>query len=183
MIFDMICVIFDAVILTIYLHKILGARKESVSAALYAGCVCLVEIFLIFLMRYFGDQHNSFRTFVSNLASFATTFLLTILHRSNLRHRLFVSVSFHVYASMSELIVYSIFSLLPTSMAEILFSNNSYGLLMSKIVLFILLNITILLWNRKRQHYTLQYSVLVLMMPLLSFLLLLSPDLHSCLSS
>ena len=174
MIFDMICVIFDAVILTIYLHKILGARKESVSAALYAGCVCLVEIFLIFLMRYFGDQHNSFRTFVSNLASFATTFLLTILHRSNLRHRLFVSVSFHVYASMSELIVYSIFSLLPTSMAEILFSNNSYGLLMSKIVLFILLNITILLWNRKRQHYTLQYSVLVLMMPLLSFLLLLT---------
>ena len=98
MIFDVICMIFDAVILTIYLHKILGARKESVSAALYAGCVCLVEIFLIFLMRYFDGQHNGFRVFVSNLTSFATTFLLTILHKSNLRHRLFVSISFHVGA-------------------------------------------------------------------------------------
>ena len=111
---------------------------------------------------------------LSNLASFATTFFLTILHKSTLRHRLFVSISFHVYAAMSELIVYSICSLLPASMAEILFSNDNYGLLMSKIVRFILLNITILLWNRKKQHYSLQYSVLVLMMPLLSFLLLLT---------
>lgn len=174
MIFDVICMIFDAVILTIYLHKILGARKESVSAVLYAGCLCLVEIFLIFLMRYFDGQHNGFRVFVSNLVSFATTFFLTIFFKSNLRHRLFVSISFHVYASMSELVVYSIVSLLPASMTEILLSNDNYGLLMSKNVLFILLNITILLWNRKKQHYSLQYSVLVLMMPLLSFLLLLT---------
>lgn len=59
-------------------------------------------------------------------------------------------------------------------MSEILFSNENYGLLMSKIVLFILLNITILLWNRKKQHYSLQYSILIMMMPFLSFLLLLT---------
>ncbi len=81
MIFDVICMIFDAVILTIYLHKILGKRKESVSAALYVGCLCLVEIFLIFLMRYFGGQHTSFRVFLSNIASFTTTFFLTILYK------------------------------------------------------------------------------------------------------
>ena len=45
---------------------------------------------------------------------------------------------------------------------------------MSKVVLFILLNITILLWNRKKQRYSLQYSILVLMMPFLSFLLLMT---------
>lgn len=174
MIFDMICMIFDAVILTIYLHKILGARKESVPAALYVVCLCLVEACLILLMRYFGNQHDGFRVLISNLVSFSTTFFLTFLYIGNVWYRLFVSISFHVYASMSELIMYYIFSLLPSSMTKILLSNDNYGLLMSKIVLFILLNITILLWNRKKQHYSLQYSGLVLMMPLLSFLLLMT---------
>lgn len=174
MIFNIICMIFDAIILTIYLNKILGARKDSVSATLYVGCLCLVELFLIVLMRYFNNQHSGFRVLISNLVSFSTTFFLTLLYKSNVRHRLFVSISFHVYASMSELIAYSIFSFLPAHMAEIVFSNDNYGLLMSKIVLFILLNITILLWNRKRRHYSLQYSVLILMMPSLSFLLLMT---------
>lgn len=174
MIFDIICMIFDAIILTIYLNKILGKRKESVPAALYVGCLCLVEVFLILLMRYFDNQQSGFRSVIQNLASFATTFFLTTLYINNLRHRLFVSISFQVYASMSELLVYSIFSLLPASMTEILFSDDSYGLLVSKIVLFILLNITILWWNRKKQHHSLQYSVLALMTPFLSALLTMS---------
>jgi hypothetical protein len=75
------------------------------------------------------------------------TLALTLLYEGKWRHRLFVAISFQVYATLTEFIVYAIFSFLPESIAETLMGNDAYGAICSKILLFILLNITILFFE------------------------------------
>lgn len=174
MIIQFISFLFDAIILIIYFKKMLGNRKDTIPTFLYVFLFTLCELTLFLFGFLFDNIHTNYRLYITILVSFLTTFLLTFLHKTNLRHRLFVSISFQIYATVSEFFVYLIYSFLPKNISEGLLSNDSYGSICSKIILFIMLNITILFGRKKKEAYSLQYSILVLIMPILSIVLLIT---------
>lgn len=175
MLFDLACSIFDLGVLYIYLKKMLGSKKEDIPGYLYVGSFILVETILFCLTIFFDIENSGLKVILTNIVSFGTTFLLTLFHNESMKHRLFVAVSFQVFAALAETLVFMIFSILPDSISESFFSDNNYGAFTSKMVLFILLNITIFIWNRKSKKYigSFQYTILVLIMPFLSMLLLM----------
>ena len=173
-VFTVVSSVFDAVILYIYLNKILGARKEWAAPWLYFSSFVLCEGGLYFLSYYFENAHSDIRIYVTMAFSLATTFALACFHRSLLRHRIFVVLSFQIYAALAEVVVYILFSSLPGTLPETLLSADYYGSFCSKVVLFWLLNVTILLWRRKKQNTSLPYNVLVLIMPLFTLAILMT---------
>lgn len=173
-VFSIICSIFDTVILYIYLTKVLGRKKDSVPTSVYILAFILCEAALYCLTVYFDSIHSNMRVYITIPFSLITTFLLTLLHNGRLRHKLFVSLSFQIYATLAETVVYILLLCLPQSISETLLSTDYYGAFCSKIVLFILLNITILLWNRKEQNYSLPYTILILIMPIMTLVALMA---------
>lgn len=174
MIIQLISFLFDAIILILYFKKMLGNRKATIPAFLYAFLFTLCELTLFFFGFLFDNIHTNYRLYITILISFLTTFLLTFFHDASLRHRLFVSISFQIYATVSELFVFLIYSFLPANISDGLLSNDAYGSICSKIILFIMLNITILFGRKKKETYSLQYSILILIMPVLSIVLLIT---------
>lgn len=172
MIFNGICFLFDAIILSMYFRNILGQRKKSVHVFLYILSFAVCEAVLFVLSACYNNLHDSSRMYVTISVSFLTTFLLSFLHDSRLKPRLFVSVTFQAYATISEVIVFLLFSCFPEDVFENLMSDDTYGTACSKIVLFIMISGTLLFWRRKEIHATLQYSLLVLIMPILSIMLM-----------
>lgn len=172
MIFNGIFFLFDAIILSLYFRKMLGQRKKLVNVVLYVFLFAVSEVILFLLSAYYNNVHNSDRMYVTVSVSFITTFLLSFLHDSSLKPRLFVSLTFQAYATISEVIVFLSFSCFPENVYESLMSDDIYGTACSKIVLFIMINITLLFWRRKEINASLQYSLLVLIMPILSLMLL-----------
>lgn len=172
MIFDGICFLFDAIILSLYFRKMLGQRKEPVNVFLYIFLFAVSEVILFLLSAYYNNVHDSNRMYITNIISFATTFLLSFLHDSSLKPRLFVSVTFQAYATISEILVFLLFSCFPEDIFENMMADDTYGTACSKIVLFILINSTLLFWKRKEINASLQYSLLILFMPILSIMLM-----------
>lgn len=172
MIFEIISALFDACILFLYFGKMLGKRKETFPVYLYLSLFLITEVLLTMISNFYNTEHDNLRFYFTIAVSAVTTFLLTLLHDSTLRHRLFVTFSFQVYATISGLLVYLFVSILPAEISSHILEDDTYGTACSKIVLFILLNITMLLWRREKTPYSLQYSLLVLIMPILSLVLL-----------
>lgn len=172
MIFEIISALFDACILFLYFGKMLGKRKETFPVYLYISLFLITEVLLTVISNFYNNEHDNLRFYLTITVSAVTTFLLTFLHDSTLRHRLFVTFSFQVYATISELLVFLFVSILPVDISSHILEDDTYGTACSKIVLFILLNITMLLWRRKKTPYSLQYSLLVLIMPIISLVLL-----------
>lgn len=75
---------------------------------------------------------------------------------------------------LSEYIVLIIISSFPSDISESLLANQVYGAILSKIVTFILCTVTIIFYNKKRSSYNVQYSILILIMPVVSIILLLT---------
>lgn len=175
MFFDIICSAFDIGILYIYLKKILGTKKETIPNCLYFASFIIVETILFCFTMFVNITNPQIHIILTSIISFVTTFLLTLFHDGLIRHKLFVGISFQVFAGLSESIVFLAASFLPKELSQNFASDDIYGAIISKFVLFILLNITILIWNRNSQksNYSIQYTMLVLIMPTLSMLLLM----------
>ena len=174
MLLYIICSTFDMAILYIYLRQLLGQKKENISPILSASAYIISEILQLLEMHIISAVDSSLDMYIYIGTSLIITFLLTLLHDCKMRHRIFAALSFQVYATVSEIVVYTIFSILPEDMQTALFSEVTYGGICSKIVLFIILNITMLIFEKRKEFRSVKYSLLVLMMPVLSILLMLT---------
>ena len=126
-------------------------------------------------MIYILSKANSQSSMYINIfTSLMLTFALSFLHDCNIRHKIFATISFQVFATLSEIIVYIVFSMLTDNMKTTLFEEEVYGGISSKIVLFILLNITMLFFEKRKEFRSVKYSMMILIMPLLSILLMLT---------
>ena len=168
-----ICSIFDVFLLYIYLQQVMGNRKE-IPFPLYVLAFAGDEIILTLcsFVPFFSSEtlQNNFILIASTLLTFA----LTLLHESTFRHRVFVTVSFQVCASLSELVIIVVFSSLPHNLSALLLSNISYGALCSKILMFLFINIIMLFFRRTKTIRSANYTALILLMPILSLILILA---------
>lgn len=162
------------VILYIYFRQILGPKKESINSFLCTSAYIAGEILLLLEMYIMSTVDSPIDMYINIGTSLLLTFLLTLLHDCKIRHCIFAAVSFQVYATVSEIVVYIIFSMLPEDMQTALFSEETYGGICSKIVLFIILNITMLIFEKRKEFRSVKYSLLVLIMPVLSILMMLT---------
>jgi len=174
MVLNIICSTFDMTILYIYFRQILGQTKIHINPILLTSAYIVSEILLLLEMYIISGVNSSVDMYINIITSLIITFLLTLMHDCKMRHRIFATVSFQVYATISEFIVYIIISMLPEEMQAALFSEEAYGGICSKIVLFIILNITMLIFEKRKEFRSIKYSLLVLMMPVLSILLMLT---------
>lgn len=168
-----ICSIFDLFLLYIYIHEMLGTPKVMLPALYYSAFIA--DELLLTISSFFLILPSALlRSLLTLLLSFGLTFALTLMYESSLKHRLFVTFSFQLCASFSELLILLIFSVLPQNLASILAGSNLYGALCSKILLFLFCNIMILFFKRKNNLLTSNYTALVLLMPMLSLILILA---------
>ena len=177
-ILNVVSSLFDLAILFIYLRHFMEERKKNIPMFLYFGAFVLNEL-LLYCHLFIPEQCH---TQLTLLMSFVFTFGLTFLHKGRMRYRFFITFSFQAYASLSEFVVYALFSMMPGYMSDALLNNPVYGSVCSKIVLFIFLNITMLLYKRPGRIPSVKYTLLVLIMPVLSIVLLLTIPIQTNLS-
>ena len=169
-ILNVVSSLFDLAILFIYLRHFMEERKKNIPVVLYFGAFILNEL-LLYCHLFIPEQWH---TQLTLLMSLALTFGLTFLHEGRMRYRFFIAFSFQAYASLSEFVVYALFSMMPGYMSDALLNDPVNGSVCSKIVLFIFLNITMLLYKRPGRIPSIKYTLLVLIMPILSIILLLT---------
>ena len=172
MFLDIISFIFDIAIMLLYFHSIFKERRKQIPLAAFVILLLSCEGILFVSTQYFTYAVTGQITFFIPLISIIDIFAQTFLYESSLKHRIFVTISYQVYCIIAETLIYAIFLLLPKQLSDTLLANNTFCLLASKFILFLLVVITNLVFHRKTRRYSMQYTALILLMPLLSIIIL-----------
>lgn len=183
MFLDYICSIFDLFLWIIFYNGVLDHRKEKIPAWLFFSFFLIGEIFLFGIATIFSSNYSDSRVFINTCLSLLISFALTFLYDCNLRHKFFATISFNFLCLASEFLVYEIIVLCFHEQAEEFLSNQAYGAICAKIISFLLCTIVVVFFQRKRQKYTLQYTALLLIMPILSMIILITIPARSDLSA
>lgn len=173
-IISLISSVFDIFIILIYFSNMLGKRQKKIHPVFFYGSFVLMEIILNISLYFFADIHTTLRLYISIMISLITSYLLTLFYDAFIRHRLFVVFSFQIYCNISELIIFYIGNFVVFLMGKEHIPNDYIMNFLSKIVTFILIIITILIRNRKKEDYGIQYSLLILLTPVVSIITILS---------
>lgn len=173
---------FDMFILLIYFKAMLINRKKKVPNILFYGSFVLMEIALSVTFFFLADIHTTLRFFITVIVSVTTTYLLTFFYDAPLTHKLFVTISFQVYCNISESIVYYAY-IFYLQMTGLSYGAGDYIMnFITKIITFIMIVITFLIMNPKKNNYSIQYSLLILLTPVVSIITMLAvgyPDIES----
>lgn len=169
---DIICAIVDLLLLIMYFNAIFQKRKTAVPFPLFLLCFLFAEGILYFFSLYFSYNSEGGQFYLLVLISILLTFLQTFFYESKLTHRIFAVISFQVYGSMAETIIFLLVSLLPDDMAGKILANNPICAIMSKLFLFFFVVITNMIFLRKKRDVSIQYTLLVAFMPIISLFIL-----------
>ena len=166
--------ILDMTILYIFFKKMLIYRNKKLSSFLFLACFLLIEAGLYLLSVYFGNDYSILRSNITTLVSFLGIFAISFFYEATLRHRFFVALLYQIFCYIAETLIYYLFVLLaPAHSINTILENPILGAFCSKIVIFLLSTITILLFGRKKRHYSLPYTFLLLITPIISIIILL----------
>lgn len=166
--------VFDLFILTSYMNKLFKKRKEQVSSPLWTGCFLLTESILYLNEIFTRGFLAHLSLIISVLISLLTIFALTFLYEAEFKHRLFVTVSFQIFALLGEafftLAVWTLNPSLLQAPTALLTPLMNFG---SKIILFLLVLLCTAFWNRHMQKYsTPGYNLLLFSTPLISLVIM-----------
>ena len=162
-------VILDVGILYIFLKEILRFRNKKIPTIFLILSFLLMELILWLLSLYINNDYSGWHSYIAIIVSFFSILAITFFYKSPLRHRLFVALFYQVFCSTSEYIVYYLSFILSSNA---ILENIILGCFCSKIILFLLVTITILLFNRKKRHYSLPYTFLLLVTPVISAIIM-----------
>lgn len=172
---EVLCTIFDGIILMIYFEGILGKRKKPIPLFFYWTCFLGTEFVTWAVSENITLLPEQMRGWVTAGVSLSCIFLLTFLYDARWRHRVFVTVSLQFYASFSEGCIYV---LVPTS------QNNAIGdgvgtqmllwLFLAKLLFLIFVLCTVEILRRKRQDTVGKYSFGVIFTPICSWIVLVT---------
>ena len=167
--------VFDLFIIISFMNGVLERRKEHIPYPVFLSCFFLVEV-ILYVNEYFTDELPAdISLIVTTFVSLLTTFGLTFLFQTNIRHRIFTAVSFQIFALLGE----SFFTLTIQKINPHIFNmNETYvSILMnlgSKIVLYLFVLICNLFWNKHiRKFGTIQYNALLFSTPVISLIIML----------
>lgn len=166
---------FDLFILLIYLDNILQKRKKFIPTFMLFGCFIVVEIIMFINSNLHTAKHTNMSFFMTVVISFITTFALCFLYESTIKHKLFTSILFQIFALLGE----GIFSITVSKIKPEILSLNDVLLIAimnlgSKIMLLLLVLGCIIFWKRKIQKNVPNYNILLFVTPLITLLITLS---------
>ena len=184
-ILTLITYIFDLFILYTFLNQILVNKKENINPHIFLGCFILVEVLIFANEIATSGLSNNAAALITNLLSLFTTFGLTFLYNASMKHRIFVSLSFQVFATLGE----SIFTFMVRTINPSIFEADKYKLITvmnfgSKIVLYLFVLICTLFWKKRiRKLNALPYNLLLFTTPFISLVIIIYYPLRSILDS
>lgn len=173
-IINFVSLCFDMFILLIFFKTMLVNRKKNINNIIFYGSFILMEIIIYLAFFFLMDIHTSIRFFITVIISVSTTYILTFLYDAPLRHKLFVAISFQIYCNISEYIVYYGYMLYLNHTGNNYAAGDYIMNFISKIITFIMIIITFLIMNPKKNNYGIQYSLLILLTPVVSIITLLA---------
>ncbi len=170
-----LCAVLDIQILYTYFRGMFHQKKETISRiGVYAAFIG-TEILLYLVTLFASDLSGPLRITIQLGSSILTTLGLTFLYESSLRYSIIVTLCFQAYSCIAELVSGGLFTYFLSnqlqSMPEI---GDLILLLISKFILLLLAAGTMLVWRRKELYYNLQYSLLLLLTPILSIVILIT---------
>lgn len=167
--------VFDMFILLIYFDHVLKKKKDYIPAPVFYGAFVLMECIMFITSVIFTGAHSNASFFITSLISFITTFALCFLYETTVRHRLFTSLLFQIFALLGE----GIFSIIITKFkTDILLLNDvllsAVMNLGSKLILLLLVLICIAFWDRKMKHSIPNYNLMLFVTPAITLFITLS---------
>jgi len=166
---------FDMFIILVYFNHILKKRKQAIPAPCFYGCFLLMELIMFANSAFHIAKHTYTSLFITVILSFSTTYALCCLYDVTKKHRLFTSISFQLFALLGE----EIFSVFVIRCKPDILSFDPVLLtavmnLGSKLLLLLLVLSCIFFWDRKIQHNTPSYTLLLFVTPVITLLITLS---------
>lgn len=180
-----IAYIFDLFIIASFMNDILGKRRSKVTVPIFIICLIFAEAIIYMNEKFTTSLSNDLSLIVTVFISLLTTFGLTLLYSATMWHRVFVTVSFQILVLLGE----SFFTLAIQKINPSIFEINESSLVTlmnfgSKVVLYLLVLLCNLFWNRRMRKYnTIQYNALLFSTPLISLIIMLNTPLKDILES
>lgn len=167
--------VFDMFILLVYFDHVLKKKKDYIPAPVFYGAFILMECIMFFTSMLFTGAHSYTSYFITSAISFITTFALCFLYETTVRHRLFTSLLFQIFALLGE----GIFSIIITRFkTDVLLLNdvllNAVMNLGSKLILLLLVLGCIAFWNRKMKFNIPNYNLMLFVTPAITLFITLS---------
>lgn len=165
---------FDMFIIIIFMNGIF-VKKRSIPAYLFYGCFIVTELILYINDIIVSGLPSSISTLITSLISLTTTILLTFFYESSLLRRIFLSLSFQVFASFGEYFFTLIIQFVHPETFQMEYTSlrlfMSFG---AKIILFLLCLIYINIWNAKFSKKPAGYNLLLFSTPIISIIIMIS---------
>lgn len=162
--------IFDMFIILIYFSNILMKRRDSINRIIFYSGFVIMEIIIFVSMILFNGIHTNMRFLATVAISLVTSYLLTLFYEAPIRHRIFVALSFQVFCNLSEMLSFLGYDLFRDLMGKPPVQDDYVINFLSKIITLILVFVTILILKGRRSNYSIQYSILVLLTPVVSII-------------
>lgn len=169
--FNITTCILGMVSMLIFFHTFFDKRKQQIPLFVLLFCFLAVELLTSIIPTVVHISTESLNTVLLTLFSFLLSFMLTFLYTATLRHRLFVTLSYHVINILCELFVFTIF---PASQDESLVAashqpNYLWSLLSTCLALCIIIVLCHIL-RMCKNNYSVRYTATMLITPILSVL-------------
>lgn len=170
-----LCAVLDIQILYTYFRGMFHQKKETISRLWVYAAFIGTEILLYLITLFAANLPAPVRITVQLGSSLLTTFGLTFLYESSIRYSIIVTLCFQAYSCIAELVSGGLFTyFLSTQLQNMPEISDLILLLISKFILLLLAAVTMLIWRRKELYYNLQYSLLLLLTPILSIVILIT---------
>lgn len=168
---------FDLFLILTFFNNVLQRRRDNVSLTTFYASYCIMEAVLFANEMLTAPLSSNQKFILAASVSLLTSYALTFLYQTSMRHRLFSVLIFQALAILGETIFTMLMEMVRPSIFSI--SDDSLSVMMnlgSKIVLFFLTLIVSFFWNRKLFGHKPNYHIFILTTPLVSLVtMLLAP--------
>lgn len=166
--------LFDLFIVFIFMKGILEKKKEQIPYPLFLGGFCCMELLLFLNETLCQNLSTNLFTLVTCIVSFTTTFLLCYFYDCSFKHKLFVSLSFQVFALLGEYAFSMLVGIASPNIFTLPFPLfKSIMNLGAKLMLLLLVLLCITFWKRKLRSLHMQYNLLLFVSPFITLAMLI----------
>ena len=163
---------FMDVFITIVFFSIMFTKRKSSYTTLK---ITLTFSLLDFIPTIFSTisvgEHSVFRGLLNLLMSLSILFILSLMYESTMVHRFFISISFLTILSLSEIVSFSLNSLIIKDIQSL--DNATFEMYISicSYLILIIIICFILLLKKKKRELSLSYGIYLLSTPTISLIL------------
>ncbi len=177
-ILDYITGVLDAVVMYIYYQTLYDKRRQDVSSVwVITGCI-VTEIAYEIMTHFLRGNTSQGAFYLRSLLSIVTYFVLTYFYRLKLQERVFAVVSIMIISFVFEDGSYYLVSHI-TGVKDQMDRLPDWSFVAISYVKGLILLVAVLLfravWKRKERVHSKMYSLLLIIIPLLSCVLFLMP--------